>query len=532
MQQQQVPNRQAAEALAQQWRAEGAEYAHTWASGRQYTVMGSWPEEHIFVPRGTVMPRNVPKETSWGQKLTDLMVKLRLFSGKPPARVQDLPEHLRKKLEQCRLYSVHTRHYLRRRTWRWFRQLGKTQPQRYVPAVLKALALYEDADTPDGLALLDNWGLVHVLFHDSPALWSRPHGWTLVPDRALSELAPAPIYAELWAKTPAAFLELLPKARCRPIRQWVLHYLRADPSILARASLEELLALLQHDDAEVAALAAQCLPKHPGLGTVSVDRWLKIIQTASPAALDLICELIQTRVKPETLTLEQIVGLACSRPVPIARLGLAWLRDRPEAVAQVPLLFQLLEAPAESVRPELVRWLREVLSHLDDFRPLWLLEFLDVRFADVRAEGWAWLLEEDRAYNDVELWQRLLESPYDDVRLKLVNLLESRFAHQRPVLREGTRLDANLLRLLWATVLLNIHRGSRSKPLVVRQVVERLSRRPEEAPVLLPLLKVALRSVRGPEWRAGLTGIVHLVHRRPDLTSLVQGNFPELAFVG
>jgi len=33
------------------------------------------------------------------------------------------------------LFSVPTRHYLRRRAWRYFRKLGKKEPDRYVPAV-------------------------------------------------------------------------------------------------------------------------------------------------------------------------------------------------------------------------------------------------------------------------------------------------------------------------------------------------------------------------------------------------------------
>ena len=49
-----------------------------------------------------------------------------------------------------------------------------------------------------------------------------------------------------------------------------------------------------------------------------------------------------------------------------------------------------------------------------------------------------------------------------------------------------------------------------------------------EAAVLLPILSVALRSVRGPEWRAGLAGVVQLVGRRPELESVVNASFPEL----
>jgi len=110
----------------------------------------------------------------------------------------------------------------------------------------------------------------------------------------------------------------------------------------------------------------------------------------------------------------------------------------------------------------------------------------------------------------------------------LVAELEDRIAGSDATRAETAPLDSEMVRLLWATVLLNIHRGSRSKPLVVRQLVRRVQRKPEEAAELLPMLAVALRSVRGPEWRAGLTGVVQMVESRPELRPTVEQAFPEL----
>src|SRR5207237_2708947 len=102
-----------------------------------------------------------------------------------------------------------------------------------------------------------------------------------------------------------------------------------------------------------------------------------------------------------------------------------------------------------------------------------------------------------------------LESPYDDVRLKFVAELERR-TRGGPSTRhlEDARLDDDLIRFLWASVLLNIHRGGRTKPVVVGQIVRRLTRNPHEVYFLLPILAVALRSLRGPEFRTGLTAVV------------------------
>jgi len=86
------------------------------------------------------------------------------------------------------------------------------------------------------------------------------------------------------------------------------------------------------------------------------------------------------------------------------------------------------------------------------------------------------------------------------------------------------------VRFLWASVLLNIYRGNRAKPVVVAQMVRRLQKHPGEAGALLPIVSVALRSVRGPEWRAGLAGVVQLVEQNPNLEGLVRGAFPELSW--
>ena len=49
-----------------------------------------------------------------------------------------------------------------------------------------------------------------------------------------------------------------------------------------------------------------------------------------------------------------------------------------------------------------------------------------------------------------------------------------------------------------------------------------------EASELLPILSVALRSIRGPEFRAGLMGVVQLLDQAPELAPAVKLAFPEL----
>jgi hypothetical protein len=527
--------RDAAQALAAAWRDQGFDYVNVWEWRGAHHVHGAWSEEAIATPRNTTMPRGKLVEigdysgfTYRRIKIPDWVVALRL----PPnafrkADAIDVPAEHRGKLARFRLFSVATREYLRRRAWRYFRRLGAKHPERYGAAISNALRHYDDADMADGLALIDNWGLMHALFHHSPALAAKPVGWSLAEGHTLAELQPAPYYAKLWQAAPRAAVDLLLQARSRPVRQWAMAWIKDNPEARAALTLEELLGLLGRDDAEIVAFASESLRSAEGLDAIGPERWLALAETTNPAALDVISELMARHLPPEHLTFAQLVRLAMSRPLPLARLGLNWLRSRaPRDATERAALLGLAEAEAEPVRPELVRWARGLLSASPDFQVDWVLEYLDSRHADVRAEGLAWFRDEPRARDDVALWRKLLESPYDDVRLALVADLESRLA-QRDFDADAA-LDAENLLRLWAAVLLNIHRGNRAKPLVVRQLMRRVERHPDDLPRLLPILGVALRSVRGPEWRAGLAAVVRLVERRPETAPTVRSAFPEL----
>ncbi len=240
------------------------------------------------------------------------------------------PEPERKKLERFRLYSTPTRHYMCRRAWRYFRRLGKTNPERYVAAVSEALVLYQDSDVESGLALIDNWGLVHALFHNSPVLVAKPRGWQPAKDRSLSELEPAPIYEELWRSAPRKTFDLMRRARCRPVRQWALRMLGRDPAA-ARAvvGIEDVIGLVGHEDPEVVAFAIEWLRGAADVSSVAPERWLAIAESASPDALELLAEIMERQIAPG--------GSRSSRPPGWPRAvrcrspGSAWAGSRPGA---------------------------------------------------------------------------------------------------------------------------------------------------------------------------------------------------------
>jgi hypothetical protein len=426
------------------------------------------------------------------------------------------------------LFSIPTRGYLRRRAWRYFRKLGRKTPERYVSAVCTALKLYTDADVPDGLALLDNWGLVHILFHHSSALVALPAGWTVAPGASLGALKPEPMFLELWTRGPEPLFDLLLNARCRPVSMWAVQMLRRHfPERLKALALDDLLAWLSSPNPVLNELALDVLEERDALENVTVEQWLAITDEARPELLDRICELVAKSVRPERVTFADAVRLAMFRPVPLARLGFGFLQGKkPVTADEIAAAFRLRDAEAEPLRADLVRWAVKALGEHPTFDPLWVLEFLDSRFEEVREVGWEWLQTDPRARESVLVWQRLLESPYDDIRLRLIGMLEERAKEPAGI---GT-FTPESVRLLWATVLLNVSRGARAKPYVVRQIVARLGTNPDEASELLPIVAVALRSVRGPEFRAGLAGVASFVDKHPTRKPLVEAVFPELVW--
>jgi hypothetical protein len=538
IQTQPVASRQEGERVVALWESLGYGWCWVWErdpNSRSFEVQGYRPEPFITTPVGTAMPRgriiDHRNPRTGPMRMLDWVAKLRLYVQ--PSRAESDPsESERQQLERFRLFSVPTRQYLRRRAWRYFRRLGRTHPERYVAAISEALSLYEDADVDSGLALIDNWGLIHALFHHSPVLAARPRGWMVAEGRSLAELEPAPIYEGLWRSAPRALFELMIGARCRPVRRWAVRMLGRDPAgTRAAVGVEEILGLVGHEDPEVVAFAVEWLRWADDLSDVSAERWLAIAESASPGALEILAEVMARQIPPGRISTEAAARLAASRPLPMARLGLGWLRTRSQASDdERRVLLALLEAECEPLRAGILAWLRSVLSATPEFRADWLLEFLDSRHADARAEGIGWFRHEARARDDVLLWQRLMESPYDDVRFALTSDLEARLnpAKGHVATDLSLALDPERLRLLWASVLLNVNRGGRAKPGVVEQVAHRLGRRPEEAEVLLPLLAVGLRSLRAPERRAALAAVVRLVEERPESAAIVQESLPEL----
>lgn len=424
----------------------------------------------------------------------------------------------------AKLFKYRTRYYLQRRAWRYFRRLGHREPMKYVPSLVNALARYEDADLQKGENFLDSWSLMHACFADSDALEFGATHIELKDGRTLGELTPAPAFPDAWKKSESApmVLALAVRARSRLVRLWAMQLFQRDHSNYAVA-LEQILALLEHEEADVQQFGAKLLESSAVLATLPISSWLKLLQTKNEEALQRICDAFAKHVSADRLELAQCVELACVRAVPVARLGQRYLQSRTiGSPSEREQISALANAKCSAIAGELTAWALQFLGTKENYVCDQVVCFFDSNQEKSRGAGWAWLVADSPGLNDAILWSRLAETPHDDLRLRVIDFL------QRQTKLPGA--DANRLENIWRSVLLGVHRGGRQKAKAVRQISQAIVGSPERVETLLPVLAVAVRSVRGPEMRAGLAAVASLAEARPELADAVRRHLPELRF--
>jgi hypothetical protein len=422
------------------------------------------------------------------------------------------------------LFSNKTRLHLRRRAWRYFRRIGFQDPKRYLPAITRALVLYEDDDLAAGENIIDSWGLMHACFGESDIIEFTPSLTRVVSGKKFADLSAAPVFPELWQARDAIepLFVLVGSAKSRLVRVFAMQLLRRwHQNALDGVAIERLITLLDHPDSEVQQFAAELFSNSPSLGTLPVETWLRLLGTKNITALELIVTAMEKHVAPERLNLAQLVTLACARPVPVARLAMRYLSGRTVSTADDREIFaNLSAAQCESVGAEIARFALGILGMPEHYDPDQVVRFFDSMLVGMRQAAWEWLVPTASGWNDPRLWSRLIESPYDDIRLRLVQALQHRAA------MPGA--DATAHAALWGSVLLGIHRGGRTKLMALRQISDAIRNNPEDAERLIPVLAVAIRSVRLPEARGGLAAIVSAIDARPQLEGVVARYLPEL----
>jgi hypothetical protein len=474
----------------------------------------SWREEVLFSPRDQILVKRAAREAR--NPFTGDRFNVTGYERIP---------------KNGRLFSYATRSYLRRRVWRYFRWMGFGRPGDYPSAIARALMMYRDEDFDRGEHILDNWSLMNITFRGSNQLEFTPARINIADGGSLSQLTAAPRFEDLWKKPESAaeLLKLVMQANSRLIRVWAITLLkRHHASNLQQIPVEQLLQMLDHNDEDVQQLGASLISSLTGIDSWPVSTWLRLLETRNITALATICDAMNQRVRPDRLNLDQCVALACARVTPVARLGLSWLRNRTISSDQDRAkLANLAAARCEAVAAEIAEFALSILGTPQVYKTDTVVSFFDSLNPEIRRGAWEWLTPQSPGYTDPDLWTRLFETPYDDVRLRLVDELRKRTqgVTNLPTIRNQDFAP------LWTSVLLGVHRGGRAKRHALRQISQTIAEQPEQAEHLMPVLVVAIRSVRPAEARVGLSAILSAVAIRPELEAILQRSIPELRLV-
>jgi hypothetical protein len=416
-------------------------------------------------------------------------------------------------------FTRDTRLYLQRRAWRYLRQLAHQNETSYWREIKDILPRYQDEHLAKTERLLDSWGLVHILYGASRVLRRQSRGVIVRRGRSLSELQPAPFCEDAWRGKFLEIFELLFISQSRAVRVALRGFLqrgyRDEVTALPFSSLRRLLSS-PHEDIQQLGLSLLREPQRTS--SLGLHEWLSLLQIQDVTLTSTLATLAQESLSDRDLPLSQYVLLACVAVEGVARLGFSLCMKRAEAGAALLEMLPLASAEVPAIRAEAVSYLLRELASSPEARSEHLREMIDSKFEDTRAEALA-LMKSDVRYRDsATLWGAMSESPYDDVRAHLLRHLQER----------APTFASNTLHALWASALLAINRGGRTKQTVLTQMAERLSQRPEEVHELCALLAIALRSVRAPERRGAIAAIAKAAWSRPELRPIIEERLPSL----
>lgn len=416
-------------------------------------------------------------------------------------------------------FSWVTRRYLQRRALRYLLRLHRREPQRFQRVLFDTLALYDDMHLERPGQLINAWSLVHLLYRGSGLLHWRSRSIGLKGGHKLEELRPAPLFPEVYEGALDELLELALRSRALVVRRFAIDRLReSNAAALAGLDITRLEPLLRSPHPELQIFAAELLQTATGLERLSVEKWLELVDTDLDAqALPFFCEQMERCVSPSRLSLEQCVALARARPAPVARLGLEWAQTkRIDGEAELKTALLITEARCPAIREPAAAWLAEQVDRLGS--PEQLRDVIDARHREFREAALPLLAEQERFRDATLLWAALAESPYAEVRAFLISHLEAR----------ASLLDPESVVHVWHATLVDVRRGSRAKRRALKQLAERIIAEPQRAEELLPLLALALRSVRGAEVRAALGAIGRAAYEEPTLREAIERHIPEL----
>ena len=440
-------------------------------------------------------------------------------------RVVPLPDRIN--TTRNRLFSHRTRNHLRRKVWRHFRWLSYRDADAYTSAMTTAIIQYRDADFAAGENIIDNWSLMHVCYFYSNILNFSAAHTNLTSGSSLADLSAAPYQPELWQQSAAVaqLMTIVTNANSVLCRVWAIEMLhREHHAATLSMDIELLLRLLSHADSRVQQFAADVFTQHQSLANLPVTTWLELLNQCDHTLLPMICAAMKNHVSAARLEKRQLMQLASAQPTPVAEFGFNALKTRHNEHPLTTVdLVSLSHVRCEAVAGEITTWALTALDN-DLYQTDGVIEFFDAVSPAVRSASMDWLEKStSRGHNDPALWVRLIETPFDAIRLRVVECL-----HRRTSL-PGAETDS--LAPIWCAVVLGVHRGGRTKCKAIAQMQTAIVQRPARAAELLPVLALAARSLRAPERRSALAAVAAIVVQNSELQVEIQRLLPELQWI-
>jgi len=182
--------------------------------------------------------------------------------------------------------------------------------------------------------------------------------------RGLGELAPAPMFADAWKKPEAApiVLAVATNARARLVRVWAMQLFQREHSNFP-VPLEIILRLLEHEDAEVQQFGAKMLETSSALATLPVSEWFEIVADQKRRSIATGLRRVRQTCLGRSAGLAAMHRARQCAPVPVARLGQRYLKDRViSSAADREQISSLADAKCAAIAGELASWALAILG--------------------------------------------------------------------------------------------------------------------------------------------------------------------------
>lgn len=308
-------------------------------------------------------------------------------------------------------YSKKTRHYLRRRTWRYLRRLGEQDSDDYVRLATKVLLHYREADAShrgDYHPLTGQiirkytrlWLFNHLLYHNSQRLrypsskyWQTSASF----DPSQLPLEREEAFPEIWDRHPEQLFRLLTEARVEPVIEFAGRALRmGNPAYVRNLSEKTLYELLQAKQPARRMFAAGALLDRLDPSSPDFSLWFRLMFSEYAEVRSEAKQFLHKYIDHWESPQIQNIVLACNQYLQeqktiaeqlvedLLELFRGPLQAKLNELATIEMAGQFLHSPIEKLQQFAAVPLANIDFQQHPFTGTALLPFLSAKHAEVR----------------------------------------------------------------------------------------------------------------------------------------------------